>query len=132
MKIGFIIYDGMTALDFIGIYDPITRLKTMGFMSDLEWDICAYTEEVNDNAGLRFMPTRVRESLESYDMIIIPGGFIKTIQKLIDNIRFIEWIMTASQCKLKVSVCTGSLLFGAAGLLREKVATTHPSAFNEL
>jgi putative intracellular protease/amidase len=31
MNIAFIIYDGMTALDFIGVYDPLTRLKTMDF-----------------------------------------------------------------------------------------------------
>ena len=39
MRIAFVIYDGMTSLDFIGVYDPVTRLKTMGFMPDLEWDI---------------------------------------------------------------------------------------------
>jgi hypothetical protein len=33
MNIAFIIYDGMTALDFIGVYDPVTRLKTMGFIT---------------------------------------------------------------------------------------------------
>ena len=39
MKIAFIIYDGMTPLDFLGVYDPISRLKTMGFREDIEWDI---------------------------------------------------------------------------------------------
>ena len=42
MRIGFIIYNEMTALDFIGVYDPIIRLRTMGFMSDVEWDICSF------------------------------------------------------------------------------------------
>ena len=31
MKTAFVIFNGMTALDFVGIYDPLTRLKTMGF-----------------------------------------------------------------------------------------------------
>jgi cyclohexyl-isocyanide hydratase len=132
VKIAFIIYDGMTALDFIGVYDPITRLKTMGFMSDLEWDICAYTEDVRDNAGLRFTPTKVGEPLKSYDMVIMPGGFIGTIHKLVNNKRFIKWVRTSDTCGLKASVCTGSLLFGAAGLLKGKEATTHPNAFDEL
>ncbi|HEY9296019.1 MAG TPA: DJ-1/PfpI family protein, partial [Phormidium sp.] len=35
-------------------------------------------------------------------------------------------------CKYKVSVCTGSLLLGAAGFLAGKIATTHPNAFTEL
>ena len=42
MKIAFIICDGMTLLDFAGMYDdPVTRLKTMGFAADLEYDVCA-------------------------------------------------------------------------------------------
>jgi len=52
MKIGFIIYHGMTALDFIGVYDPLIRLKTMGFMPQLRLEICAYSSEVKDGAGL--------------------------------------------------------------------------------
>lgn len=35
----------MTSLDFIGVYDPVTRLKTMGFIPDLQWDVCAYSKE---------------------------------------------------------------------------------------
>jgi cyclohexyl-isocyanide hydratase len=45
---------------------------------------------------------------------------------------FIEWLRTAESCQLKVSVCTGALLFGAAGFLEGKRATTHPSSFQEL
>ena len=56
MKVAFIVYTGMTSLDFIGVYDPVSRLKTMDFMPDLEWDICAHSQEVSDNAGLRFTP----------------------------------------------------------------------------
>ncbi len=36
MKIAFVIFNGMTTLDFIGVYDPVTRLKTMGFISDMQ------------------------------------------------------------------------------------------------
>jgi cyclohexyl-isocyanide hydratase len=132
MEIAFIIYNGMTALNFIGIYDPVTRLKTMGFVQDREWEICAHSEEVSDNARLRFTPTRVRESLENYDLVIVPGGFILTIRKLIDNAQFIEWLGTAEPCKLEASVCTGALLLGAAGFLRGKIATTHPNHFDDL
>lgn len=132
MKIAFVIYNGMTALDFIGVYDPVTRLKTMGFIQDLGWEICADSKEVSDNAGLRFTPTRVGESLEGYDMVIVPGGFIFTIRKLIADVEFIEWLRIAEPCKLKASVCTGALLLGAAGFLKGKTATTHPSHFNDI
>jgi cyclohexyl-isocyanide hydratase len=41
MKIAFVIYDGLTLLDFAGVYDPLTRLATMNFLDDLHWDVCA-------------------------------------------------------------------------------------------
>jgi len=130
VNIAFIIYNGMTALDFIGMYDPVTRLKTMGFMSDLSWDICTYTPEVRDGAGLLFTPTRVGTSLQDYAMVLVPGGF--STREMVNDAEFINWLKTAASCKLKVSVCTGSLLWGAAGFLQGKKATTHPMAFSDL
>jgi transcriptional regulator GlxA family with amidase domain len=130
MKIAFIIYNGMTALDFIGVYDPLTRLKTMGFVKDLQRDICAHTAEVRDSTGLQFVPTRVGDTLSGYDMVIVPGGTGSRV--LLDDAEFIEWLSTAGPCKLKVSVCTGALLLAAAGFLKGKKATTHRSAFKEL
>ncbi|MBD2743361.1 DJ-1/PfpI family protein [Coleofasciculus sp. FACHB-1120] len=130
MKVAFIVYTGMTALDFIGVYDPVTRLKTMDFMPNLEWHICAPSQEVSDNAGLRFTPNKVGESLQSYDMIIMPGGI--GTRKLVNDLELITWLKTSAPCKFKVSVCTGSLLLGAAGFLEGKTATTHPNAFHDL
>jgi len=130
MRIAFVIYEGMTALDFIGGYDPLTRLKTMGFLQDVAWDICAHTPEVKDNAGLVFTPTHVRTPLDNYDMVYVPGGF--SSRDLTNNRPFIDWIRTAAPVKLKVSVCTGALLLGAAGFLEGKTATTHPTAFEDL
>jgi len=130
LKIAFIIYDEMTALDFIGVYDPLTRLKTMGFMPDLNWEVCATAKEVSDVTGLRFTATKVLNPLGTYDMVVVPGGFGS--RKLVSNKKFIEWLRTASSCQLKVSVCTGSVLLGAAGFLQGKKATTHRTAFDEL
>jgi len=130
MKIGFVIYQGMTALDFIGVYDPLTRLKNMGFMPDLNWDLCAHSMEVKDSTGLTFIPTKVRGNLGEYEVIVVPGGFGS--RKLVDDVDFMAWLKTAEACQLKASVCTGSLLLGAAGFLKGKKATTHPEAFGEL
>ena len=130
MKIAFVVFNGLTTLDFIGIYDPLTRLKTMGFMPDLGWDICAYTDIVKDDRGLVMVPTAIQEPLQSYDVLVVPGGY--GTRTLFQDKNFIEWIKTAEPCKLKVSVCTGALLLGAAGFLRDKRATTHRSAFQEL
>jgi len=130
LRVAFIIYDGMTSLDFIGVYDPLTRLRTMEFMPDFEWEVCALTGDVSDGTGLRFAPTKIGESLGDYDMIIVPGGFGS--RRLVRDEQFIKWLRSAASCKFKVSVCTGSLLLGAAGFLRGRKATTHRSAFNEL
>ena len=72
MKTAFIIFDQMTALDLIGVYDPLTRLKSMNFVPEFNWQICAYTEEVSDDRGLRFTPDTVAVSLSEYDMIVVP------------------------------------------------------------
>jgi len=130
MKIAFVIFNGLTTLDFIGIYDPLTRLKTMGFLPDLAWDICAPTDLVKDDRGLVMVPTTIQEPLQSYDVLVVPGGF--GTRTLMHDKNFVEWIKTAGPCKLKVSVCTGALLLGAAGFLKDNRATTHPSAFQEL
>ena len=130
MKIGFVIYDRMTALDFIGAFDPLTRLKTMKFMPDLDWEICAATETVADGAGLRFTPTRIAGSLEGFDLMIVPGGYGS--RELARDSGFIDWLKSSAVCPLKTSVCTGSVLLGAAGFLKEKRATTHRKAFDEL
>ena len=130
MKVAFIIFNQMTALDLIGFYDPLTRLKSMNILPDIEWDICSFTEEVTDDKGLRFYPNKVGEPLNLYDLIFVPGGFgTRTLQ--FDN-GFMDWLKTASSAKLKVSVCTGALLLGSVGFLAGKRATTHPSAFGEL
>ncbi len=130
MNVAFIIYDGMTTLDFVGVYDPVTRLKTMGFMPNLEWDVCARSGAVKDGTGLQVTPSQIGGSLHGYDMIIVPGGFGS--RKLVDDPEFIGWLRTATPCKFKVSVCTGALLLGAAEFLKGKTATTHRSAFKDL
>jgi cyclohexyl-isocyanide hydratase len=130
MKIAFVIFDGMTTLDFVGVYDAVTRLKTMRFIEDLSWDICSFTEAVKDLTGLQIVPTNVRGSLGDYDLLIVPGGF--STRKLINDDAFMKWIKTAAPCQLKTSVCTGSILLGAAGFLKDKKATTHQTSFKAL
>lgn len=130
MRIAFVLFDGMTALDFVGAYDPLTRLKTMGIRDDVTWDLCAWTPEVRESAGMRMSVDRVAEPLSGYDLLYIPGGL--PTRKLMLDTDYIDWIRTAADCPLKTSVCTGSLLLGAAGFLRGLTATTHPSAFEEL
>lgn len=130
MKAALIVFDNMTSLDFIGFYDPLTRLKTMKFQDDFEWKICARSTRVSDDRGLKITADSVDESLAGYDLLFIPGGF--GTRALQHDRAFVDWISTAQNATLKISVCTGSLLLGAAGFLTGKRATTHPSAYKEL
>ena len=117
-------------MDFIGIYDPLSRLRTMNILPDFEWRICARTAEVMDDRGLRFAVESVNEPLDSYDMVVVPGGF--GTRALVHDAAFMQWFKTCAPCRLKVSVCTGALLLGAAGFLKGRRATTHPGALREL
>jgi len=130
MKTAFIIFDRMTRLDFIGVYDPLTRLKSMGLMPEFTWDICAMSEDVVNDKKLRIGPTVVGRPPSGYGLLVVPGGL--GTRELRHDRAFVDWIRTSEPVKLKASVCTGSLLLGAAGFLKDKRATTHPNAFNEL
>ena len=130
MKAAFILFDRMTFLDFIGFYDAITRLKTMKIQDDFEWKTCALTQYVTDDRNLTVTVDTVGGSLAGYDLLFIPGGF--GTRDLQHDKAFVEWLLTASATPLKVSVCTGALLLGAAGFLKGLRATTHPSAYKEL
>lgn len=129
MKIAFIQFDGMTMLDLIGFYDTVMRLPRFSTI-DVSSDLCAMTEEVSDDYGLILKTQKVRPELSGYDLVFVPGGF--GTRQLRNDAAFIRWLQTASTVKHKVSVCTGSLLLGAAGFLQERRATTHPSSYELL
>lgn len=128
MNVAFVAYDGMTALDFVGAYDPITRLDRMGFRK-LEWDICARSPRVTAN-GLTLEADRVEPDLGEYALVFVPGG--TATRELRHEPAVIDWLETAASCRYKTAVCTGSLLLGAAGFLEGRRATTHPSEYETL
>ena len=130
MKIAYILFNKITLLDFIGVYDAVLRLKTLNYIPDLQWDLCALTEKVSDESGLTLLPTKTGGSLESYDALIVPGG--RGTGTLQHDTDFIAWLKTASPAAWKISVCTGSLLLGAAGFLHNKKATTHFNYYEAL
>jgi transcriptional regulator GlxA family with amidase domain len=130
MKIAYILYDGITYLDFIGIYDPLSRLKMMHYIPDLTWDICANKNEIKDSFGLTTRCDKVLNNLSGYDIIIIPGGF--GTRQLTQDDEYISWLKTGGNVPYKLSICTGSLLLGAAGFLKGKKATTHFDEYETL
>ncbi|NMH89795.1 DJ-1/PfpI family protein [Flavivirga algicola] len=130
MKIAYILFNEITLLDFVGFYDPIKNIKTKGFIEHLEWDLCAAEKSIKDSFGLEIIIDKVKPDLSEYDMIVVPGGY-GTRALRFDEV-FMAWLKTAEKCKYIVSICTGSLLLGAAGFLKERVATTNFNTYKLL
>lgn len=130
MKIAFILFNGVTFLDFAGFYDVITRLKYFEATKDFTWDICGMEEEVTDELGMTIKVNKVKPDLTEYDIIFVPGG-LGTRQLRFDQ-GFVSWLKEAKNSRYIVSVCTGSLLLGAAGYLQNSKATTHPFSYELL
>jgi transcriptional regulator GlxA family with amidase domain len=130
MKIAYIIFNKITWLDLIGIYDPLSRLQSMGYIPGLSWDVCSFTESVADNFGLQIIPDKIQNSLAGYEAIIVPGGH--GTRHLQYDKEFIAWIRTAAHARHKISICTGSLILGAAGFLNDKKATTNYNEYENL
>ncbi|WP_063564161.1 DJ-1/PfpI family protein [Paenibacillus sp. O199] len=130
MKIAFVLFDGLTFLDFAGFYDVINRLNFFEQTKGTTWETCAMTDQVTDESGLTLKVDRVKPNLAEYDLIFVPGGM--GTRKLRFDEAFVGWLRQAENVPLKVSVCTGSLLMGAAGFLTGKKATTHPNVYELL
>jgi cyclohexyl-isocyanide hydratase len=77
-----------------------------------------------------FLADRVDNNLAEYDYVILPGG--EGIRDLMQDKAFLQWIAGISESTIAVAVCGGSLLLGAAGMLRKKRATTHPQLMSVL
>lgn len=77
-----------------------------------------------DSKGLKLHAEHELENFKHPDIVIIPGGF--GIDAILDNADIIRWIQNAHQTSTwTVSVCSGSLLLAAAGILKDCSATTH-------
>lgn len=129
LTVAFPVFDGLTTLDLVGAHDPITRLDGTDDW-DLEWDICARRDAVTGGRGLTITADRVDPDLGEYDLVVVPGG--RGTRDLRTDEEFLRWLRAAERCDLVASVCTGSLLLGAAGFLDGRRATTHPGAYDLL
>lgn len=125
MKFALIVYDDVTLLDFCGVYDPVSRLKTMGFLPELEYHVCAMNSPVRSFEGLEILPDQIGGSLSEYDYVFIPGG--NGVAKLLSDKAFMGWVRSASTQAVLTAVCGGVLVLGALGFLAGKPATTHPN-----
>jgi transcriptional regulator GlxA family with amidase domain len=121
----------MTLLDLVAVYDPLSRIASMGVDRDSSCEIVAGHEgRVWSMDGAELSPRRVRPHLADFDVLVLPGGL--GTRTLVNDPSFVAWLKTFPENRLHASVCTGALLLGAMGRLDGKRATTHASAMGEL
>ena len=120
MQIAFVLYDGFTALDITGPYDVLQNLPG----SDPVF-VAERAGEVRNEAGtLALVADRSLQEVPAPEIVVVPGGFGTRV--LLEHEPLLRWLRTAHESTTwTTSVCTGSLLLAAAGLLEGVPATTH-------
>ncbi|WP_031513804.1 DJ-1/PfpI family protein [Streptomyces sp. NRRL F-5123] len=123
MRIVFPLFDGFTALDAVGPYEVLRNLPD----ADIVFAAPA-AGPVTDGAGrLVLTADAVFDDIAAADVLVVPGG--PGARANTGNARLLDWIRSVhATTAWTTSVCTGSLLLGAAGLLAGLRATTHWSA----
>ncbi len=129
-RVGILIYPEVEVLDFAGPFEvfSVARLdeaRRRETLSPFEVVVVAEgTRPVTATGGLRVLPDRDFASCPPLDVLVAPGGWGS--RREVENVALIDWIRRQSAgAELTTSVCTGSFLLGAAGLLKGKRATTH-------
>ncbi|QOV34096.1 DJ-1/PfpI family protein [Streptomyces ferrugineus] len=120
MQIAMVLYDRFTALDIIGPYEALSRLP------DAQVDFVAETAgPVRADTGfLAITADKALADVPRPDILVVPGGPGTFAE--IENETLLEWLRTADTTSTwTTSVCSGSLLLAAAGLLDGRRATSH-------
>ncbi len=127
MNIAVPIYDRFTALDAIGPYEVLSRLPgaRVTFLAAEAGPVRT------DNGMLTIVAERSLAELPDPDVILVPGGPGEVAQRA--GQVMLDWLRAADRTSTwTTSVCTGSLILAAAGLLDGRPATGHWLAMDEL
>ena len=126
LNIGALIFPNMDQCDFTGPFEVLSRIPDSTFFT-----IWKDKQIVRDMRGLQFVPDMTIEEAPLLDVLLIPGGYgqepISTDEVILTFIR-----KQALHAMYVFSVCTGTLICGAAGLLHGRKATTHWGALEIL
>lgn len=125
-SIGLILFPALTQLDLTGPYEVFVRAPDTKV--HLIWKNLDF---VVSDRGMAIQPTTTFNACPELDVICVPGGPGQI--NLMEDEEVLSFIRTQSkQAKLVTSVCTGSLVLGAAGLLKGYKATTHWASLDQL
>jgi cyclohexyl-isocyanide hydratase len=125
-RIGMLIFPRLTQLDMTGPYEVLARLRNTAV------DLVSRTRDpVTTDRGMQIVPTVTYSDCPPLDVVMVPGG--PGQQDLMEDEVTLEFLRKqAASAKYVTSVCTGSLVLGAAGLLKGKRATSHWAAVDHL
>src|SRR5438067_6202106 len=115
----FALFPGVTQLDFTGPHQVLSRLPGARVF------LASRTGEPIEAHGIVFSGLRRLADIERCDIVCVPGGFGATDNAIGDAEFLRELRRLADGARYVTSVCTGSLVLGAAGLLRGKRAACH-------
>ncbi len=119
LQIGTLIYDGIDQIDVTGPFEVLSRIPGAVHRLYAQAD-----RPVKDVMGLRLMPDATMDQAPQLYILHVPGG--QGQEALMDAEDVHKWLIAQSRgAKAVLSVCTGALLLGSAGLLIGKRATTH-------
>lgn len=130
--VGIFLFDEVEVLDFAG---PFEVFSVSGRRHQLDlFRVVTVSERGQPIAarnGLLVMPTHSFANCPALDVVLVPGGF--GTRREMKNPVVLEWVRSAAErAEYVLSVCTGSLVLGSAGLLDGLHTTTHFLAFDEL
>jgi transcriptional regulator GlxA family with amidase domain len=121
------LFPRFTALDAVGPYEVLQRVPTI----DITFLGHARGEVRSENGMLALTADATFEEVPEPDVIVFPGGV--GTRPLEHDERILDWVRHAhAGSRYTTSVCTGSLVLGAAGLLAGLTATTHWACYREL
>ena len=127
MKIAIPLYDRFTALDAVGPYEVLQRLPG----AEIAWLAHEPGPVGTDTGKLRLHADAAFEDVPDPEIVVVPGG--TGTDAVLDDERLVGWIRRAHETSdWTTSVCTGSLLLGAAGVLDGLDATSHWLDLHEL
>jgi transcriptional regulator GlxA family with amidase domain len=132
MRIGIALFEGAEELDWAGPWEVLAAWAQQWPDDGVEVFTLARTADpVTCAKGIRVLPDRTWEGAGKLDVLVYPGG-MGTRRELKDD-SVLVWLRNlAAAGTLMTSVCTGSLVYATAGLLRGRPATTYWSQLDYL
>ncbi|GAB2583039.1 DJ-1/PfpI family protein [Streptomyces capparidis] len=121
-RVALLLYDGFTALDAVGPYEMLCRVPGVTVTTVAERAGRVRT----DTGELSLIAERSLGEVGRAEVLLVPGGGNRGTTETMANTAVLEWIRRLHRHSVwTASVCTGSLILGAAGLLRGLPATTY-------